>query len=391
METNKKPTILSPQQQVVLNRLLPVARVATNGCRDDLPIQPLTSTLIVGPSGNGKSFIAAELGKRLSLPVLRINVSSWVVLSARNEPWTFSSIVQWVYSLQGGGGILVLDEADKLQGTGDWVSCIRHEAHDLLDFVIPLAARMPAAPTDDAWGIPDPPMFVERALLEKQLRERVFILACGAWQSAWRGNSRKLGFSQDELPVEPPSCEQILQSIEPELRQRFRHEVCWLTTLWEGWGIGAKGFGGGTSNHAWSGGPLTIMSQYFAGVAPTSLGFSTYSVLPQMGSLNTISAKVASVKGDIAVQLANTKKLFSLDLSSPVGTRAKVGIPLLAGETITEVKANGKAVWKAGGTSGTMPGVRFIEATARYLVFAVDPGQWSFTARKSIIAGRQPR
>lgn len=231
METNKKPTILSPQQQVVLNRLLPVAKVATNGCRDDLPIQPRTSTLIVGPSGNGKSYIAAELGKRLSIPVLRINVSSWVVLSARNEPWTFSSIVQWVDSLQGGGGILVLDEADKLQGTGDWVTCIRHEAHDLLDGVIPLAARMPTAPTDEPWGMPDPPMFVGRSMLEKQLRERVLILACGAWQSAWRGNARTLGFTQEESVVEPPSCEQILQSIEPELRQRFRHEVCWLPPM----------------------------------------------------------------------------------------------------------------------------------------------------------------
>lgn len=35
-----------------------------------------------------------------------------------------------------------------------------------------------------------------------------------------------------------------------------------LTTLWEGWGIGSEGFGGGTYNHAWSGGPLTILSQY---------------------------------------------------------------------------------------------------------------------------------
>ena len=34
-----------------------------------------------------------------------------------------------------------------------------------------------------------------------------------------------------------------------------------LTTLWEGWGIGSKGFGGGSYNHAWSGGPLTILSQ----------------------------------------------------------------------------------------------------------------------------------
>ena len=179
------------------------------------------------------------------------------------------------------------------------------------------------------------------------------------------------------------------ERIKTRYREMVEHPT--LTTLWEGWGIGAKGFGGGTSNHAWSGGPLTIMSQYFAGIAPTSVGFSTYSVLPQMGALNTISAKVASVKGDIAVQLANTKELFSLDLSSPVGTRATVGIPVLAGAKITEVKANGKAVWNAGGTNDVVPGVRFIEASARYLVFAVDPGQWSFTARKSINAGHQPR
>ncbi|HYD85143.1 MAG TPA: hypothetical protein VEA63_13855, partial [Opitutus sp.] len=53
------------------------------------------------------------------------------------------------------------------------------------------------------------------------------------------------------------------------------------STLWEGWGIGAEGYGGGTINHAWSGGPLTIMSQYFAGIAPTSPAFATYHVLPQ--------------------------------------------------------------------------------------------------------------
>ncbi|HEY9155885.1 MAG TPA: hypothetical protein VIM69_12185, partial [Opitutaceae bacterium] len=53
------------------------------------------------------------------------------------------------------------------------------------------------------------------------------------------------------------------------------------TTLWEGWGIGEKGFGGGTINHAWSGGPLTIMSQYFAGIAPTSPAYKTYRISPQ--------------------------------------------------------------------------------------------------------------
>lgn len=32
------------------------------------------------------------------------------------------------------------------------------------------------------------------------------------------------------------------------------------TTLFEGWGIGEKGYGGGTTNHAWSGGALTPSS-----------------------------------------------------------------------------------------------------------------------------------
>ncbi len=156
------------------------------------------------------------------------------------------------------------------------------------------------------------------------------------------------------------------------------------TTLWEGWGIGGEGFGGGTINHAWSGGPLTIMSQYFAGIAPTAAGFSSYSVLPQMGQLKKISAKVVTVKGDIALRLSNTKELFTLDLTSPAGTKATVGIPVLAGETITEVKLNGKVVWKAGKVGGTRRGARLIEANSRYLMFEVEPGTWSFCAQKKL-------
>ena len=49
-----------------------------------------------------------------------------------------------------------------------------------------------------------------------------------------------------------------------------------LTTLWEGWGIGSKGFGGGSYNHAWSGGPLTILSQYFAGISPLKPAFKEF-------------------------------------------------------------------------------------------------------------------
>jgi hypothetical protein len=154
------------------------------------------------------------------------------------------------------------------------------------------------------------------------------------------------------------------------------------TTLWEDWGTGVAS-GVGTINHAWSGGPLTIMSQYFAGIAPTAAGFSSYSVLPQMGTLKKISTKVVSANGVIALKLSNSKELFSLELTSPSGTQATVGIPVLAGETITDVKVNGRVIWKAGKVEGGSASVRFKEATSRYLMFTVEPGTWSFSAQKT--------
>jgi hypothetical protein len=166
------------------------------------------------------------------------------------------------------------------------------------------------------------------------------------------------------------------------IKQRFAkmvdHPV--YTTLWEGWGIGAEGFGGGTINHAWSGGPLTIMSQYFAGIAPTAPGFASYSVFPQMGSLGKIQTKVVTPKGDIALELSNTKESFSMKLTSPAGTQATVGIPIPAGGSIAEVKVNGQPLWSQGKAETAPPGVRFVEANPRYLVFAIDPGQWTFLA-----------
>ena len=50
------------------------------------------------------------------------------------------------------------------------------------------------------------------------------------------------------------------------IKERYEEMVAHShTTLWEDWRIG--GSGGGTINHAWSGGPLTALSQYVAGIA----------------------------------------------------------------------------------------------------------------------------
>lgn len=99
------------------------------------------------------------------------------------------------------------------------------------------------------------------------------------------------------------------------------------TTLWEGWGVGPQGFGGGTSNHAWSGGPLTLMSQYLCGIEPTQPGFKTFKIEPRMGPLTQITAKVASASGEIEADLEKKGSTLTLRLSVPKGTTADVVLP----------------------------------------------------------------
>jgi len=155
------------------------------------------------------------------------------------------------------------------------------------------------------------------------------------------------------------------------IRQRYKKMVeSDLTTLWEGWGIGHEGFGGGTINHAWSGGPLTVLCQYGLGIAPTKPGFAAFAVMPQMGTLRHMRTVVPSVAGDIAVECLRTDDRFRLSLHVPFGTTAQAGIPrehLGAKET---VRINGAV------TDQLPEGVSLDHSNSRYLVFNLLPGDW---------------
>ena len=150
------------------------------------------------------------------------------------------------------------------------------------------------------------------------------------------------------------------------------------TTLWEGWGIGKNGYGGGTINHAWTGGMLTLLSQYAAGVAPVKPGYEHYHVRPQMGPLKHIKTVVPSVKGEIALELHNKAEAFSLDLVSPSGTTATIGIP--KGEGVMRITANGKPVWEQGKAKKMVKGLRFEGETEHSFDFRVEAGTWKFIA-----------
>lgn len=148
-----------------------------------------------------------------------------------------------------------------------------------------------------------------------------------------------------------------------------------FTTLFEGWGIGTEGFGGGTVNHAWSGGGLTVLSQYVCGIAPLKPGFELFQVMPQPGYLTEASATLESVKGIIRSSFQKLASGMEIKVIVPASTRAIVGVPASG---VKSIKLNGKLIWKAG--KYLKNAISYTQLPADRIGFEVDPGEWSFAA-----------
>lgn len=114
------------------------------------------------------------------------------------------------------------------------------------------------------------------------------------------------------------------------MRKRFAPMVNdnFHTTLYEGWGIGKLGVGGGTTNHAWSGGPLTVIAGKLCGIKPEEAGYGVFSVKPVGGIFKSYSIVVPTVRGQI-VSTWNEKENGKIiwELKVPFSCTAKVTIP----------------------------------------------------------------
>lgn len=147
------------------------------------------------------------------------------------------------------------------------------------------------------------------------------------------------------------------------------------STLWEVW----NGLKGGTINHGWNA-PNTILSQYIAGLYPVQPGWSSYQVLPQMGTLKQVSQRISTVSGLISVNHSNTPDTFTMTLSSPPGTTAIIGIPKT--HKISRVVVNGKVIWKSGNRSCRKndQGITCVGEDSNFIKFSVPSGRWIFEA-----------
>ena len=94
------------------------------------------------------------------------------------------------------------------------------------------------------------------------------------------------------------------------------------STLWEFWDSWR-----GTMNHAWSGGPLVIMSKHFAGITPLEAGYEKVKIDPQYTLYDNINCIVPSVKGLITIDYNKSGEECVINLTLPQGIKADLYIP----------------------------------------------------------------
>ena len=126
------------------------------------------------------------------------------------------------------------------------------------------------------------------------------------------------------------------------------------STLWEFWESWR-----GTMNHAWSGGPLVIMSKHFAGITPLESGYEKVKIDPQYSLSGSINCTVPSVKGLITLDYEKIDGNYIINLTIP----QDMNVVLYAPENAV-VNINSKAYYQNGEYVNSETGsVEIIEQT----------------------------
>lgn len=212
-------------QQSAFQKLRRAGNVCFSTQRANLPMQPRTNSLLIGPSGSGKSFLARAVAESFGVECKALTVAEWMLLGSgsKGAQRTWNSIFDFlVVNNSKKGAVIFLDEVDKLTGTSDWVQHLRVEVFRLLDLTVP---------PDLIDG--DDNRYARATFneVEEFLKRRTFIIAAGAFQSLWDGGSKKIGGFGGECKPDAPTSELLSHHLSTELINRFRCDIVILEAL----------------------------------------------------------------------------------------------------------------------------------------------------------------
>jgi hypothetical protein len=217
------PSGILPHQRLAFRSLIEVGSACFEISRENLPIAPRTNTLIVGPTGTGKTFLARRVAESLGVDFMGISVSEWIPLgcSQRGAVCTWPSIYNFLLrNHQNLGVVLFVDELCKL-GFSPWDTYTKVELFRLLDLSISREL------TDE---FSDKIESKDHAKAQEVLRKRTFLIGAGAFQDLWESPGPGIGFAPQVSPPEI-SLGRLSKVLPRELVNRFRSSIITLPAL----------------------------------------------------------------------------------------------------------------------------------------------------------------
>lgn len=163
-----------------------------------------------------------------------------------------------------------------------------------------------------------------------------------------------------------------INEVQERIKDRYREMVqgeLACSTLWERWNVET-----GTRNHAWSGGPMIIMSKYFAGIEPMESGYEIARIKPNFGKLTKINCKVTTIKGDIKLEAKKSEDEVSMKLEMP--TKGYIGVPKVSENA--KVLINNEVVYEEGKSSYN----GYDKKDENYIYFYLENGKYEIKCEK---------
>jgi len=208
-------TLLTRSQRTVWNALEETADLYFGGMLRKSRIQPRTSRLIAGPSGVGKTHLVRAFAREQGCGFLSLSYGSWLPTGSKHEETTAELLMKFVAAHE--RCLIAIDELDKFHGglKQEWSVSIQNDLFALVD---------------RTW-FQGSTEIKER--IQRKLRENVFIVGLGTWQSLWAvtgGASRSIGFQQSSGSAMPDQI-RAARVIPTELLNRFHHEILLLEPM----------------------------------------------------------------------------------------------------------------------------------------------------------------
>ena len=105
-------------------------------------------------------------------------------------------------------------------------------------------------------------------------------------------------------------------------------------------------------------------------------GFGRIHIQPHiLGDLEHASASIKTVRGIISSSWQKKEDTFTLEITLPVNSRAKVSVPKMELEKVT-IKESGNTIWKDGSYVGGTEGISGASETTEHVTFDIGSGSY---------------